>query len=53
MFYHIKRVKSKYKDYVKMLKAIFDAKYWDFMKLGATHDEALNCLDQWINSEAS
>jgi hypothetical protein len=48
---HIKRVKSKYRKHVEILTAIFHAKTIDFMKLGASPEVAIDCLNDWINYE--
>jgi hypothetical protein len=49
--FHIKRVKSKYRKNVELLTAIFDAKANDFVKLGATREMAMDCLNDWIRYE--
>jgi len=33
------------------MEAIFRAKFNDFIKLGASKDEALACVNEWIGSE--
>ncbi len=50
---HISSVKKNYKDFVEIMDAIFKSKYEDFIKLGATDQQAMDCLDDWINSELS
>ena len=49
--HHISRVKSKYKDFIEILNAIFIARKRDFEKLGASKDEAYDCTNDWIESE--
>jgi hypothetical protein len=36
---------------VELLTAIFDAKANDFMKLGASPEVALDCVNNWIRYE--
>ena len=49
--FHISRVKSNYKEFVEIMDAIFHAKYEDFIKLGASKEQALDCVNEWIVSE--
>lgn len=49
--FHISRVKSNYKEFVEIMDAIFHAKYEDFIKLGASREQAFDCVNEWISSE--
>ena len=49
--FHISRVESDYKNFVEIMAAIFHAKYNDFIKLGASEEQALDCVNEWIVSE--
>ena len=49
--FHISRVKSNYKEFVEIMDAIFHAKYEDFIKLGASKEQAFDSVDEWISSE--
>jgi hypothetical protein len=49
--FHISRVKSNYKEFVEIMDAIFQAKYEDFIKLGASKEQAFYSVDEWISSE--
>jgi hypothetical protein len=49
--FHISRVKSNYKEFVEIMDAIFHAKYEDFIKLGASKEQAFYSVDEWISSE--
>ena len=49
--FHIKRVKSNYKDCVEILYAIYYARAMDFVKLGASWEVALECFYDWLRNE--
>ena len=49
--FHISRVKSNYKEFVEIMDAIFHAKYEDFIKLGASKEQAFDCVNEGISSE--
>ena len=49
--FHISRVKSNYKEFVEVMRAIFLAKHKDFIKLGASEEQAVDCVNEWISSE--
>ena len=49
--FHIKNAKSKYKDFIELMEAIYCDRYRDFLDLGASEDEAVACFNDWITSE--
>jgi hypothetical protein len=49
--FHISRVKSNYKEFVEIMEAIFYAKQRDFIKMGASDEQAIDCCNEWLTSE--
>jgi hypothetical protein len=49
--FHISRIESEYGDFVQIMDAIFHAKYRDFLKMGASEEQARDCCNEWIISE--
>jgi hypothetical protein len=45
---HISRIKSDYKEFVDIMIAIIFDKKRDFMKLGASEEQAFDCVNNWL-----
>ena len=48
---HIERVKSTYGTHVELFEAILKAKIKDFIKLGASPQQAIDCVNDWMHHE--